>query len=158
MTAGQAEEFGWRAGGNTIGSGNGPALLANGSAFGQPNGTVSPQAIALQDDSWIETDIYINEAGSYTLWWEEAYRSMGGANSYTWTIDGSVNYGPYTALSTSWTQRNIAITLTKGWHTLRVKGTQAGDKTTFMDWIQLTKATSNYNWKGNDNFCSIAKR
>src|SRR5262249_49187322 len=112
-------------------------LIANGSAFGNPNAPGGTQAAFLQHRGSISQTINL-PAGTYSLSFQAAQRPR---NSQTFQVqvDGIV-VGTFTPAGTSYSPYATAgFTVAAGQHTIAFVGTNpgGGDNTAFLDLVNV---------------------
>lgn len=128
-----------------IGDGNlnfgGPALFRNGSAWGFPPVPEGQQAVALQTDASIETEVIFDSAGLHMLRWVSAARD-GQVNPFVVTLDGAVASPTLIVPYSSWWPLSVPLHVpTPGPHQLgfRALNSGGGDKTVGLDAVSLTR-------------------
>jgi len=125
------------------GSGNGSGLVANGSAFGNPNSPQGVQAAFLQGYSSItQTLTGFTPGVTYDITFSAAQRggtAQHGGQSWNVTIDGVV-IASYAPVGTSFATYTAAFTASASIHTLSFVGTDlaTGDNTVFIDSVIIT--------------------
>jgi hypothetical protein len=119
---------------------NGSGLIANGSAFGNPNALQGSQAAFVQEDGTISQAVSGFTPGvNYTITFLAAERP-GNAQSWNVTIDGAViaSFNPGSS-ATSYIDYTATFTATATTHTIAFVGTDlaGGDNTIFIDDVQV---------------------
>lgn len=116
---------------------SGSGIVANGSAFSNPNGPEGTQAAFIQQFGGFSQAIAGFKPGtSYTITYSAAQRSsvQNGGESWDVVIDGNV-IKSNTPGAASFTTQTATFTATAGFHTLSFVGTNlnGGDNTVFID-------------------------
>jgi hypothetical protein len=119
---------------------DGSGLIANGSAFSNPNALQGIQAAFVQEDGTLKQTISGFIPGTnYTITFLGAERP-GNAQTWNVTVDGVVigSYNPGSG-ATSYVEYNAAFTATAAAETLAFVGTDlaGGDNTIFIDDVQI---------------------
>ncbi|MES2657608.1 MAG: DUF642 domain-containing protein [Verrucomicrobiota bacterium] len=143
--------YSYRPGGATwsfLGTGaSGSGIVANGSAFSNPNAPQGTQAAFIQQfGSVSQSFVGFTPGTSYTISYSAAQRpppSQNGGESWDVSIDGNVIKSNLPG-STSYTAQTATFTATAGYHTLSFAGTNlaGGDNTVFIDNVSFNPPLS----------------
>jgi alpha-L-rhamnosidase len=123
---------------------NGSGILANGSAFGNPNAPLGSQAAFIEEYGFISQTLYGLAPGqTYTLTYLAAQRS-GNSESWNVMLDNTV-IQTNSPGSTSYTTYTTTFTATATSHTLKFVGTDraGGDNTVFIDNVTCAPMLNN---------------
>ena len=123
---------------------NGSGILANGSAFFNPNAPLGSQAAFIEEYGTISQTLYgFTPGSSYTLTYSAAQRS-GSSQSWNVKLDNTV-IQTNSPGSTSYTTYTTTFTATATSHTLKFVGTDraGGDNTVFIDNVTCAPMLNN---------------
>lgn len=140
MSADDKAQFVWTAGGN---EGSGPAVAANGSAWGYQNAHQGSQVLSLQRDSFVSQAIEFPLAGTYILTWKDAARSDQ-VNPYKVSLDGQILAPSFSTGDSSWRSRSVSFRVSAPRSAiLNFSGQTSGsDVSVGIDDIQLSRYIS----------------
>ena len=137
MSDADKERFGWSVAGNQT---SGPAVAANGSAWGYQGAPEGNQVVSLQMTASVSQIVEFPGAGTYTLSWWDASRG-GQVNPYLVTLDGIPLAEAFSTSNPAWQERSVTFQIPDaGTGTLVFAGqTAATDSSVGIDDVRLTK-------------------